>query len=42
MRDENDAAEYRSRLYSNYGTIFQDAPRQFDEQASTRWERAYK
>jgi len=42
MRDPSDVAEYRTRLYTNYGKVFQSAPERFDKQAAARWGRAYE
>ena len=33
---------YRTRIYENYATNFQDAPTIFDETAAWRWGRAYR
>jgi len=33
---------YRARIYENYATNFQDAPKVFDEGAAWRWGRAYR
>lgn len=34
--------DYRSRIYKNYASNFQDAPRTFDEVSAWRWGRAYR
>lgn len=41
MSDPTDAEAYRTRLYSNYGEIFQSAPERFDADSAARWGRAY-
>lgn len=34
--------DYRARIYENYATNFQDAPRIFDENAAWHWGRTYR
>lgn len=34
--------DYRDRIYERYATLFQDAPEEFDEQATRRWGDLYR
>ena len=34
--------DYRTRIYENYATSFQDAPKSFDQEAAWHWGRGYR
>lgn len=34
--------DYRTRIYENYATRFQDAPKGFDQEAAWHWGRGYR
>lgn len=38
----SESTDYRTRIYENYATNFQDAPKTFDEAAAWYWGRAYR
>lgn len=40
MKTNNESSNYRERIYASYGKSFQDAPENFDYNASLRWGRA--
>jgi SAM-dependent methyltransferase len=42
MKTNDQSSTYRKRIYTSYGTFFQDIPENFDERASARWGRSQR